>query len=237
MNLNNFTIKEPRALPVFLIVDASGSMEGNKIGQVNVALQEMLMLLKNVRGARGQIKLCIIQVAHNVEIIQPLANIEKIEPVQLVARGRTPLGQAIEQTVDLMQNPEIVKKRDFAPIFIVMSDGIPTDITREMYDTRPISEEMYKQWAPIEKLHKAISGEQIMKLALGIGEDADFNVLRAIVNNPTVPVIRAKDIVTIEKFFKFVTRTITQKSVSANPNAMTINDIPFDEIFDEIELV
>ncbi|MCM3721187.1 vWA domain-containing protein [Solibacillus isronensis] len=237
MGLNDFTIKKARALPVFILVDASGSMEGEKIEQVNVALQEMLVLLKGVRGARGQIKLCIIEVAQTAQVVQPLTNIEEVTPLQFKARGKTPLGEALQLVSGLMTDETMIQPRDFAPILIVMSDGIPTDITREMHENRPITQQAYEQWAPIQELNHLFEGTKILKLALGIGDEADFNALRAIVNNPQVPIVRAKNIVTIEKFFKFVTRTVTQKSLAANPNLYSFEDVPFDEIFTEDELL
>ena len=43
MNSSNRMIrKEERVLPVFLLVDTSGSMLGEKIGSVNVATKEMI---------------------------------------------------------------------------------------------------------------------------------------------------------------------------------------------------
>ena len=42
MGLNDFTIKNNvRALPVFILADTSGSMEGEKIQALNNALREM----------------------------------------------------------------------------------------------------------------------------------------------------------------------------------------------------
>ena len=42
MLINNFIKKEGRALPVFILLDVSGSMKGEKIETVNVALKEMI---------------------------------------------------------------------------------------------------------------------------------------------------------------------------------------------------
>ena len=43
MGLNDFSITKERALPIFILADTSGSMEGEKIQAVNRAIQEMIV--------------------------------------------------------------------------------------------------------------------------------------------------------------------------------------------------
>ena len=40
MKLSNFVSKEPRALPVFILADTSGSMMGAKINELNLGISE-----------------------------------------------------------------------------------------------------------------------------------------------------------------------------------------------------
>ena len=57
MLINNFIKKEGRALPVFILLDVSGSMRGEKIETVNVALKEMLNSFKKIENPKGVIGL------------------------------------------------------------------------------------------------------------------------------------------------------------------------------------
>ena len=66
MGLNNFVAREPRALPIFILADASGSMRGEKINELNLALREMLNVLNNVDDIRGKFQLCVISVGGEV---------------------------------------------------------------------------------------------------------------------------------------------------------------------------
>ena len=52
MLINNFIKKEGRALPVFILLDVSGSMRGEKIETVNVALKEMLNSFKKIENPK-----------------------------------------------------------------------------------------------------------------------------------------------------------------------------------------
>ena len=53
MLINNFIKKEGRALPVFILLDVSGSMKGEKIETVNVALKEMINSFKKIENPKG----------------------------------------------------------------------------------------------------------------------------------------------------------------------------------------
>lgn len=53
MLINNYIKKEGRALPVFILLDVSGSMSGEKIETVNVALKEMINSFKKSRKPKG----------------------------------------------------------------------------------------------------------------------------------------------------------------------------------------
>lgn len=235
MGLNSFTIKEPRSLPVFLLIDASGSMKGTKIEQVNLAIQEMMHALSEVQGARGQIKVAMIRIGQDVEVIQPLEKVKSIVPPRFEAQGKTPIGQSLQVVMDMMLDETTIPKRDYEPIVILISDGIPTDITREMHENRPITMDVYKKWAPMQALHEHPKTSKAMKLALGIGEDAEYAMLKVFVNNKQIPVIQAKNVTTISRFFQWVTRTVSEKSKSVNPNAF--DGIPFEDIFFEDELL
>ena len=59
--LKEFTQPEPRALPVLLLLDVSGSMsvEG-KIAALNRAVGEMLAAWANEEIVRAEIQVCII---------------------------------------------------------------------------------------------------------------------------------------------------------------------------------
>ncbi|MDQ0257846.1 uncharacterized protein YegL [Evansella vedderi] len=235
MGLNDFVISNARPLPVFILVDASGSMQGPKMDMVNNSLKEMVASLSNIEGAKGQIEVSLIKISEGVEVIQPLEKVENVVLPELSASGRTPIGKSVEKVVQMIEDKTVVPDRAYTPVIILISDGIPTDITREMYDNRPIKKEQYLEWAPLNNLHTASKSRKCMRLALGIGGDADFELLKAFINNEKVPVIKAVEVTTIGKFFEWVTRTVSQRSVSANPNQF--DDIPYEDLFPDDELV
>ena len=91
-DLDDLVIKEARPLPVFILVDTSGSMMGSKIDKVNAALHEMLNTLAKLENAKGVIKVSIITFGKEPSMIQPLCNIDEINLEPLIASGKTPMG-------------------------------------------------------------------------------------------------------------------------------------------------
>ena len=87
MGLNDYVAREPRALPIFILADTSGSMRGEKINELNLALREMLNALNNVDDIRGKFQLCVIGFGGDVKIIQGLNDIDEMQFPELDASG------------------------------------------------------------------------------------------------------------------------------------------------------
>lgn len=214
MNISSYIKKEGRALPVFLLLDVSGSMSGEKIETVNVALKEMLNSFKKIENPKGVIELCLITFGDSkAEVIKPLSTIKDDDSFTLTASGNTPMGMAFDKVSEMIEDKSIVSSRDYTPTIVLISDGNPTD-----YNASGMSPEEIAQWPQLKKLHSGARSSKATKLAMGIGSDVDLNVLKAFINNNEIPVISAKDNSTISKFFEWVTMSVSVRSVSNNPN-------------------
>lgn len=214
MGLNNYVAREPRALPIFVLADTSGSMRGDKINELNLALREMLTALKDVDDIRGKFQFSVIAFGGDeVNIIQPLADIDEITLSELTAEGNTPMGAAFEIVKYLIEDKEVISSRAYTPTIVLISDGKPTDCTEEMYNRKN-----YYDWEPLQELHSGERSSKCQRLALGIGEDADTEMLKTFINNPDIPVIKTKDASGIAKFFKWVTMSTVARMHSINPN-------------------
>lgn len=220
MNISNYIKKEGRALPVFILLDVSGSMSGEKIETVNVALKEMLNSFRKIENPKGIIELCILTFGGNkVEIVKPLSVITDSDSFTLSASGNTPMGMAFDKVTELIENKETVSSRAYTPTIVLISDGNPTD-----FDASGKSIEEIMNWDSMRKLHSASRTSKATKLAMGIGADVDSNILKAFINNNEIPIISAKDNGTISKFFEWVTMSISVRSVSSNPNQADLGD-------------
>ena len=104
MGLNSYVAREPRALPIFILADTSGSMRGEKISELNLALREMLTALKNVDDIRGKFQLCVIGFGGDVNVLQPLADIDGLQLPELNAAGNTPMGEAFDTVREMIED-------------------------------------------------------------------------------------------------------------------------------------
>lgn len=224
MALKNFVAREPRPLPIFIMADTSGSMRGEKIDELNLALREMVNSLNAVDDIRGKFQISIITFGgEEVNVVQPLSDVEGLELEEITASGKTPMGAVLESVKELIEDREIVSSRAYAPTVVLISDGIPTDCPEEIYRSKK-----YSEWEPIIELHKGERSSKSQCFALGIGEDADTDMLKAFIGNPEIPVIKAHDVSGITKFFRWVTMSTVERMNSVNPNEVSFIAPVFD---------
>lgn len=231
MALNNFVAREPRPLPIFILADTSGSMRGEKINELNLALREMLNSLNEADDIRGKFQLAVITFGGNeVNITQPLADIEGMELIELSAAGKTPMGEAFETVKNLIEDRDVVSSRAYSPTVVLISDGLPTDCPETLFKNKK-----YLEWEPLKSFQEGERSSKSQRLALGIGEDAEIDMLKAYINNSEIPVIKAKDASGIAKFFRWVTMSTVARMSSVNPNETAVVAPIFD--MDEEDIV
>ena len=223
MGLNSYVAREPRPLPIFVLADTSGSMRGEKINELNLALREMLNALNAADDIRGKFQLSVITFGGDVKVLQPLADIDGLVLTELGATGNTPMGQAFDVVCEMIEDRNVVSSRAYTPTIVLISDGLPTDCTEEMYRRKN-----YFDWAPLVALHKGERSSKCQRMALGIGEDADVEMLKSFIANPEMPVIKTQDASGIAKFFKWVTMSTVARMTSMNPNEISVMAPMFD---------
>lgn len=227
MDPNRFVLAEPRPLPVVVLIDTSGSMKGQKIDSLNAALREMVSGLRSLKDTRGEIHLAIIGFGNNqVTTHHRLSPLNRVSIRPFEANGSTPLGAAMVAARELIEDREAIPSRAYTPTAVLVSDGMPTDITPEMVSKLQqsgLTSEDYLNWEPISSFHLSERCSKCVRLAIGIGQDADHEMLRAWVNSPGVPIASPHDADGIQRFFRWVTMSVSVRSMSSNPN---VADLP-----------
>lgn len=204
-----------RALPVFILADVSGSMDGEKIKQLNVSLRNMLTQLRETKAIPGKFKLCVLTFNDTAQVIQPLEEVEKIVLHELRAGGMTAMGAAFAQVAALVEDPNVVDSRSYAPTLVLMSDGAPTD-----FEGNTAAE--LAAWQPLLNLKNGPRSGKAQRLALAIGRDADEEVLKEFIGNPQIPLIKANNEQEMMRFFKWVTMSVISRMKSTNPNDVSV---------------
>ncbi|WP_144281158.1 vWA domain-containing protein [Chryseobacterium echinoideorum] len=197
-----------RRLPVYLLLDTSGSMTGEPIEAVKNGVQMMMHSLRQNPQAIETAYVSIITFDVDAKQIIPLTDLASFQMVDIKAQGTTSLGAALSLLADKMQS-EITKttteqKGDWKPLTFIMTDGVPTD-----------------DWhSGLNKL-KTVNKGLIVGCAAGQG--ADDTVLKQI----TESVVRldSADSASIESFFKWVTASISTTSTKVEESGIDLTKI------------
>jgi len=184
-----------RRLPVYLLLDVSGSMSGEPIEAVKNGVQMMQSALRKDPYALESAYISVITFESNVQQVVPLTEVAQFQPPTLTAGGGTSLGGALQKVVECA-NRELVKstheqKGDWKPLVFIMTDGSPTDNVE-----------------PGIQAFKAAKWGIVVGCAAG--SHADQSVLQRLTEN--VVVLDTADTSTIGAFFKWVSSSISASS-------------------------
>lgn len=184
----------PRAAPVIVLADTSGSMSvDGKIDVLNDSINRMLRAFRQLDLPGCEIVLSVISFGGDARVHIPPTPVDQAEWKPLAATGRTPLGAAFDVARQMLEDPDAVPSRSYKPNLVLVSDGIPTD-----------------EWqSPLKALDESTQGSRALRFAVGIGAEAKHDVLRqfAGVEGQVVPV---EDVELLTEFFRYVTMTVTQ---------------------------
>ncbi|MEQ1322822.1 VWA domain-containing protein [Acinetobacter soli] len=123
-----------RRLPVYILLDTSGSMRGEPIHSVNVGLQSMLSALRQDPYALESVHLSIITFDLEARVYLPLTPLDQVQltDIDVPSAGATFMGAALEllaeQVTQQLQKSTDEVKGDWRPLLFMMTDGSPSDV-------------------------------------------------------------------------------------------------------------
>jgi uncharacterized protein YegL len=120
---------EPRC-PCILLLDTSGSMQGDPIRELNLGLTLFKDELVSDKLAAKRVEVCIVTFGP-VQVISEFQTAEDFYPPVLETTGDTPTGSAIETALNLLQQRKELYRSNgisyFRPWVFLITDGFPTD--------------------------------------------------------------------------------------------------------------
>jgi uncharacterized protein YegL len=205
----------PRRLPIYLVLDCSGSMAGEPIAAMEMGLKALLGDLRNDPQALETVWLSVITFASTAQQIIPLTDLSEFPTADLAASGTTALGEAIDLLSQCIED-EVRKttpdqKGDWRPMVFLLTDGEPTD-----------------EWEkPVERFR--VRGSATI-IACGAGSEVNDATLKRLSDK----VVRLRDTQpgTLGAFLKWVTASVSSASQALGTRAKAeeqLSDLPKDQ--------
>ncbi|WP_461098247.1 vWA domain-containing protein [Spirosoma luteolum] len=200
-----------RRLPVYLLLDTSGSMSGEPIEAVKNGVQVLVSTLRQDPYALETAYLSVITFDSSARQVVPLSELSVFQMPVIKATGTTSLGEALAllaQKIDSeVQKTTSDTKGDWKPLVFLMTDGMPTDD--------------YKRG--LTELKKRKTG---MIVACAAGQGIDTKTLQQITE--VVVQLDTADSSTIKAFFKWVSASISMGSqkVEGNKEVGGLSELP-----------
>lgn len=201
-----------RRLPVYLLLDCSGSMYGEPIEAVKNGVQVLVSTLRQDPYALETAYLSIITFDSSAQQVSPLTELAAFQQPNIQASGCTALGEALA-LLSQKADQEVTKttaeqKGDWKPLVFIMTDGEPTDDLN-----KGLAEFKKRKWG--------------MVVACAAGSGANTYTLKKITE--CVVSLDTADSATIKAFFKWVSASVSSGSMKVEETgaeATTLNELP-----------
>lgn len=209
-----------RRLPVYILIDTSGSMKGEPIESVKVGLESMISSLRQDPFALESACISIITYDRDVKCLVPLTPLEDFQLPEITTPESAPThtGAALKmlcERVDAevqLSTPD--HKGDWMPLLFLMTDGKPADI--QLYH-QIITEVKKRKFANI--------------VACAAGMKAKVEPLKLLTDN--VYALDSLDSATFKQFFKWITGVINEGSKTVS----SIDGLKLPPPPDEVNLI
>ena len=194
-------VNNPTArVPVCLCLDVSGSMSGEKISELNQGINLFYNAIKDDEVALYSAEISIVTFGTTASCVRDFSSLE-LQPnaPHLVAWGPTPMGEAVNLAIDLLEKRKNEYKEKgvdyYQPWLVLMTDGEPTDNISEA----------------VSKVVNLVNNKKLTVFPIGIGRDANMTTLASF--SPNRAPLRLQGL-KFKEFFTWLSQSVSRVSQS-----------------------
>lgn len=206
-----------RRLPVIILVDTSGSMQGTET-MLQQSVKDLYRTLRNDPIACPRVELSVMSFNSDLQILEPMRELEQHEAMgsNLAFRceGCTYTGLALKMSIMHLEDRLKVFRehrpriRYYSPILFLLSDGKP-----ECYDNAVIPEEQRAMSEARAYIKKNVAERKLSVIAVEIGNGCDHDLMRDLTGlNDDKHVAKVSDKFQLAAVFKFTSTLISYSS-------------------------
>jgi uncharacterized protein YegL len=201
LRLDELTDNPTARVPVCLALDTSGSMMGKKIDELNAAVSTFFRVIREDEMASIAAEIAVVTFGEKATKVLDFSGIERQHVPAFKADGYTPMGQAVNMSIDMLEQAKRVYSEMgvdyFQPWLVLMTDGEPTDdIT-----------------IAVQRCQKMVNNRKLTVFPIAIGKDANLAVLGQF--SPRLKPIRI-EATELKRFFSWLSKSVNAVSLS-NP--------------------
>lgn len=204
-------VENPTArLPVCLVLDTSASMTGAPITELQEGVNTFFAQLLADDVAKYSAEVAVVTFGGNVDMAVDFAAVTRQTVPSLTAGGMTPMGEAVEKALELLQTRKDEYRRAgvdyYQPWLVIMTDGAPTD---SISNAGRLVDEL-------------VRGKKLAVFAIGIGKDADMNELAKLSGGR--PPLKLKGL-EFGQFFLWLSASVARVSQSVPGNKVDLDPV------------
>lgn len=197
-------------LPVCLVLDTSTSMSGAPITELQEGVQMFFNALLEDEIARYSAEVAVVTFGGSVEARVDFAAVTRQNAPSLEAWGATPMGEAVEKALELLDTRKEEYKRAgvdyYQPWLVLMTDGVPTDaISRASQLVNELTKE-----------------RKLAVFAIGIGDHVNMSKLAELSGDR--PPLKLREL-EFGKFFLWLSASVARVSQSVPGDKVDLDPV------------
>lgn len=212
LNIEDLENNPSTRVPVCLVLDTSGSMEGNPIEELNEGVRLFYEAIRSDETALYAAEISIVTFGGCAMRHADFSTLEhQPNAPEFYANGGTPMGEAMNMALNMLEQRKNEYKSSgvdyYQPWIVLMTDGRPNGSSSELASS-------------IERTCVMINDRKLTIFPIGIGEEADMNVLARY--SPKRKPLKLQGL-NFKEFFAWLSKSLSKVSQSTPGDKISLD--------------